>query len=245
MPDGGRVTLTTRAVVFDERVGSRDPEARPGAFVCLTVSDTGEGMDEATRQRIFEPFFTTKETGKGTGLGLATVHGIVKQHKGWVTVESASGAGTSFRVYLPAGSGSPKVASDTDGERRFARGTETILLVEDAEPVRRATAAILRQLGYRVVEAGNAQEALVLWPKERADVALLLTDMVMPGELSGQDLAIRLQRDKPALKCLLVSGYSQELSQRGIASRQEISFLAKPFEPAVLASRVRACLDGR
>ncbi len=244
MPKGGRVTLTMQCLELDETRCAHNPEARPGRFACLAVTDTGHGMDDVTRQRAFEPFFTTKGAGKGTGLGLATVYGIVKQHKGWVEVDSTPGQGTTFRVFLPARRGPPPSEVLPAEHKTMPGGTETILLVEDAESVRRVTASILRQLGYRVVEAGNSQEALALWPNERASVSLLLTDMVMPGDVSGQELLHQLRSDKPSLKCLLVSGYSRDLAESGIAQTHETSFMAKPLEPQALAQRIRACLDG-
>jgi two-component system, cell cycle sensor histidine kinase and response regulator CckA len=245
MPNGGRVTLTTQRIDFDEAACAHNAGAYPGPFACLTVSDTGSGMDEATLQRIFEPFFTTKEPGKGTGLGLATVYGIVKQHKGWVEVESTPGRGTTFRVYLPA-SPTALVKEVAAVEVQAApRGTETILVVEDAESLRRVIVSMLRRLGYRVVEAANSQDALALWPQEQANVALLLTDMVMPGALNGQELGRRLQADKPSLKCVVVSGYSRDLVQEGLVPQRETTFLAKPFSLTDLAEKVRACLDGK
>ncbi len=245
MPKGGRITLSVQSLEVDASSCTRNPEARPGHFACLTVADTGCGMDEATQRRVFEPFFTTKEAGKGTGLGLATVYGIVKQHKGWIEVQSALGQGTTFRVHLPA-CRAPSLKEPTSHRPQTGpRGHETILLVEDAETVRRATASTLRQLGYRVIEAGNGHEALDLWPRERTQVSLVLTDMVMPGDLSGQELIQRLRRDKPSLKCLLASGYSHELVQDGLSPQSHTVFLAKPLDPNALAEKIRSCLDGR
>jgi PAS domain S-box-containing protein len=244
MPKSGRITLTTRRLVFDQTYTEFNPEAHPGLFACLEVTDTGCGMDASTRERIFEPFFTTKEVHKGTGLGLSTVHGIVKQHQGWVEVESTPGHGSSLRVYLPARREAPVMPAGIAIEGNTTPpGNETILLVEDAEGVRRVTASILRRLGYHVIEAANGQEALMLWPQVRQKVALLLTDMVMPGEVNGQELAVRLRRDKPSLKCLLVSGYSHDLVQRGLSPQQEIVFLPKPLDPTTLAAKIRSCLD--
>ncbi len=245
MPKGGRITLNVQALEVDPAHCARNHEARPGSFACLVVADTGDGMDDATQQRIFEPFFTTKGAGRGTGLGLATVYGIVKQHKGWLEVQSAVGQGTTFRVYLPLCPVVPAGEPSLPKSKFSPRGTETILLVEDADAVRRATASTLGQLGYRVVEAANSHEALALWPRERANVDLLLTDMVMPGEITGQELGQRLRRDKPSLKCLLVSGYSRDLAQAGFSPHQETAFMPKPLDPAALAEKIRDCLDRR
>jgi two-component system, cell cycle sensor histidine kinase and response regulator CckA len=239
---GGRMTLAATIVDIQAQTEKLNPDARPGRFVCLSVSDTGCGMDEAVSHRVFEPFFTTKEVGKGTGLGLATVHGIVKQHQGWVEVESTLGQGSSFRVYLPqtTATGTPVHFSQ---DEKIRGGSETILLVEDDLSVRRMVSTRLRNLGYAVLEAGNGLEALTLWGEHRKKIDLLFTDMMMPGKLTGMDLALQLKREQPFLKVISSSGYSGMLSECPEAAGQGIVYLPKPYESAALAITVRRCLD--
>jgi two-component system cell cycle sensor histidine kinase/response regulator CckA len=241
MPRGGHLTLGTRPVEVDAAAAEANPEARPGKFVCLTVSDTGCGMDLATRKRIFEPFFTTKDVGKGTGLGLATVYGIVKQHQGWIEVESEVGKGTVFRVFLPvraASTGQP-AAGSTDLTVRG--GTETILLVEDESALRQLAKWCLNRHGYQVLEATNGIEAQALWREHGRAIALLLTDMVLPGGVNGLELAERLRAEKDTLKVLIATGYRLETS--GAPVGRGFAYLEKPYEMAALAVAVRACLD--
>ena len=243
MPKGGKLTLGLRRVEFDAISLPAPPEATPGWFICLSVTDTGRGMKEATLKRIFEPFFTTKEPGKGTGLGLATVHGIVKQHQGWIEVESTVGAGSAFRVYLPAWTEPPRVALESATAERVRGGTETILLVEDELSVRRVAALCLRKLGYAVVEAANAAEALQRWEEHPLPIDLLLTDMIMPGGVTGLDLAAQLRERKASLRIILSSGYTQQGTTPGLLTEQGLAFLAKPYENNLLARTVRDCLD--
>lgn len=244
MPQGGRIRLTTDEVSVDTAQAARHPGACAGRYIRLSVADTGMGMDEATRQRVFEPFFTTKSAGKGTGLGLASVYGIVQQHQGWLEVESAPALGSVFHVFLPAAE--PPTESADSGEAspsKLPGGTETILLVEDSERLRHVAAITLRRLGYRVLEAGSGPDALRVWQGAREDIALLLTDMVMPGDLTGRELGIRLHAERPSLKCLLMSGYSPELMDGSPLLPHEGGFIPKPFAASVLAERVRRCLD--
>jgi PAS domain S-box-containing protein len=245
MPGGGRLTLGTRRLDIDAESAKANPEARPGPFVCLTVTDTGTGMDEATMRHVFEPFFTTKEVGKGTGLGLATVYGIVKQHQGWVEVDSTVGKGSTFRVYLPASAG-PATGEESSVTINDVRGgTETILLVEDEATLRRMAALSLKKRGYTVLEAANGVEALKLWAEQQERVDLLLTDMVMPEGVTGLDLAGRLRKDKAALKVIVSSGYSADMATQDVLKERRIRFLPKPYEGATLLKVVRDCLDGR
>jgi CheY-like chemotaxis protein len=211
----------------------------------LAVTDTGCGMEEATRKRIFEPFFTTKGPGKGTGLGLATVYGIVKQSGGSIYVYSEVGRGTSFKVYLPrveqeqAASVRPALAAP----QARPGGQETLLIVEDDEAVRALTRAVLRGRSYEVIEAVDADEALRLVAQNPKPIALLVTDVVMPG-MSGRELASRLTTLRPELKVLYVSGYTDDAVVRHGLLEAEISFLQKPFTPDALARKVREVLDG-
>jgi CheY-like chemotaxis protein len=240
------LTISTNAVVLVEGARHENPAARPGRFVCLAVSDTGCGMDESTMHRVFEPFFTTKEVGKGTGLGLATVHGIVAQHRGWVNVESRPREGSTFSVYLPALDSSTHAGGQetTNPASTLAalQGEETILLVEDEGAVRRHLGQFLRRLGYQVLEAQNGREALAVWERERSRIALLLSDMVMPGSISGLDLALRFRSEQPGLKLIISSGYSAEMSTQAMTSLPGLVFLPKPYEPMALAKTLRSCL---
>jgi PAS domain S-box-containing protein len=245
MPGGGRITMETQQFQFGRDEAVSDPLRRAGLFVCLTVSDTGCGMDDVTQKHIFEPFFTTKEAGKGTGLGLATVHGIVAQHQGWVEVESTVGVGSTFRVLLPALAESVRPVNSVMMELPMLRGNETILLVEDEAAVRRLTSRVLRELGYRVHEAANGQEAMRVWGLHSGAIDLLFTDMVMPEGVSGLELATNLQGIKPSLKVILSSGYSSEIFKSGVPTRTGLVYLPKPCEAKVLAAMVRNLLDTR
>ena len=243
MPKGGRITISTTPAEVNAVHAATDPNRRAGRFVCLSVSDTGCGMDATTLKRIFEPFFTTKEAGKGTGLLLATAHGIVAQHKGWVEVDSAVSVGTTFRVYLPAAAQSQAEVAPAPQSEPVQRGRETILLVEDELPVRRVVGRSLRALGYQVHEAGNGQEAMTLWQTHGAQVDLLLADMVMPEGMTGLELAEQLQALKPGLKTIISSGYSAEIVHAGIPTKAGIIYLPKPYATRVLADTIRHCLD--
>lgn len=245
MPNGGRLAILIRRLEWKMELLKDHPEGRPGRFVCLSVSDTGCGMSPATLKRVFEPFFTTKEVGKGTGLGLTTVYGIVKQHQGWVEAESALGQGSTFRVYLPELDGSAPITSTSSESTPMQGGTETILLVEDELPVRRVLALRLRKLGYTVFEAADGIEAFQIWTNQQPRIDLLFTDMVMPQGITGFDLAERLRKDKPALKVILSSGYSTETIKLTSLGDHGIRFLPKPYDGLKLARSVRDCLDDR
>lgn len=245
MLQGGQLTLTTEAVEIPREYLKTNLESRAGRFVCLTVSDTGCGMDSATQAHLFEPFFTTKDAGKGTGLGLATVHGIVKQHEGWIEVTSQVGRGTAFRIYLPSRAAGLEPPPDRCTPKRSGGGTETILLVEDEPGVRKLVKEILVIYGYRVLEASSGVEALRSWAEHGDQVDLLLTDIVMPGGVSGLDLAEKLRTLKPALKVIFTSGFSSDLLKDGGRQRADASFLEKPYAPQKLAQTVRDCLDSK
>jgi signal transduction histidine kinase/ActR/RegA family two-component response regulator len=243
LPKGGRITISTALADVDAIHTEAQPNSRPGRFVCLAVSDTGCGMDAATQKRIFEPFFTTKDAGRGTGLGLATVHGIVAQHKGWVEVDSELDVGTAFRVYLPVTAQAPSNGIEPPQAGSVRRGRETILLVEDEPPVRQVVGKSLRALGYQVFEAANGQEAMALWQIHGRQVDLLLTDMVMPEGMTGLELAEQLQALKPGLKAIISSGYSAEIVHVGVPSKAGIVYLPKPYATNALADAIRDCLD--
>jgi signal transduction histidine kinase/CheY-like chemotaxis protein len=243
MPSGGELWLELDDVTLDETAAHRHPAARPGSFICLSLRDTGRGIPADHLAHIFEPFFTTKEVGKGTGLGLATVHGIVEQHHGWIEVESCLGKGTIFRVHLPrlheggALLGGPRDTSQVRG------GAESILVVEDEPAVRTLAARILGTHGYRVQAAPSGAEALDLWRQQAGAFDLLLTDLIMPGGISGGQLAERLRTDKPDLRVIYMSGYPGDTASRGLVLHEGVNFLQKPFDPARLAKIVRSCLD--
>ncbi len=241
MPRGGRLSIETANVEMDESYVHGHPLARPGHYVMLAVSDTGTGMDAATQARIFEPFFTTKEAGKGTGLGLATVYGIVRQSSGFIWVYSEPGHGTSFKIYLPrvdepvspAGAPAPQVVG----------GSETVLVVEDVAAVRAVTRQMLERQGYCVLEAANGATALSLARQHQSAIHLLVTDVVMP-EVSGRELADQLVQLRPDMKVLFMSGYTDDAVVRHGILQEGIAYLQKPFTPDTLARKVRAVLDG-
>jgi two-component system, cell cycle sensor histidine kinase and response regulator CckA len=238
MPAGGRLTLTCDAV----QVGPGH-DALPGPFVRLTVADTGQGMDEATQSHIFEPFFTTKPAGRGTGLGLATIYGIVKQHGGFIEVETRVGEGTAFLVHFPAAAGPAATAmADAPAPLPAGRG-ETVLLVEDDDAVRLVLARWLARLGYETVACTDGADAMARWRAEAGRFDLLLTDMVMPGGTSGRDLVLQLRSEAPELAVVVMSGYSAELAEGGLPERA--GFLPKPADPAGLARALRQELDRR
>jgi CheY-like chemotaxis protein len=243
MPRGGKLTISTGSVEIDQTYSSQHPDARPGSFVCLTVTDTGCGMDAKTLDRIFEPFFSTKEVGKGTGLGLATVYGLVKQHQGWIEVSSDVGVGTTFKIYFPVTARTISADPTIMSPEPVRGGRETILVVEDEPVLREMIGEILKEYDYNVIEAGSGVEALRVWDEFDGDVDLLLTDMVMPEGLSGRELAAQLKRRKPALKVIYSSGYSPESMGRDFGQSDTV-FLSKPYVPPQLAQAVRQCLDG-
>jgi len=244
MPRGGPLVIETTEGTVDEDLARLNPEAVPGRYVGFSVSDTGGGIPPEIMPRIFEPFFTTKEVGKGTGLGLATVFGIVKQHQGWIKVDNEVGRGATFRIFLPASSAPAGESHATELITKPRRGTETILMAEDEAGVRKTLCAMLEANGYRVIEAANGNEALELWRANRDAVALLLTDLVMPGGVSGQELAHQLERENPRLKVVFMSGYSVEIAGRELQLRPGENFLQKPFVPAKLLHIIRQSLDG-
>ena len=224
------------------------PDAHPGEFVCVTVKDTGTGIREEGLPRIFNPFFTTKEVGKGTGLGLSTAYGIVKQHEGWIEVSSQMGAGSAFTIWLPtlkSASISSKTAA-SDGVEAPPRGKEYILLVEDDEAVRAITKLFLERHGYSVLEASSGAEALKLWESAAPKVDLLLTDVIMPGGVTGRKLAEDLLEKKNSLKIVLQSGYGGDVLSGSTDFLQKTNsyFLQKPCPPRDMLRAVRRCLDG-
>ncbi len=239
MPTGGTLSVTTGN--WEAVGGAGAPDLAEGSYVLLSISDTGTGMDERTRAHIFEPFFTTKAKGKGTGLGLATAYGIVKQAGGEIRVDSEPGQGACFRIYLPRTRKTPK-GQRTAGPRRPRKGSETILLVEDEPEVRKLAREMLARLGYRVLEAGDADEALAVWDALRDSIDLLLTDVIMP-HMSGRELAEQLTAVRPGLKVLYMSGYTDEVIARHGIVQKDTPLLQKPFSREALGLRVRTILD--
>jgi two-component system cell cycle sensor histidine kinase/response regulator CckA len=242
MPKGGKLTIETSNVSFDRSHAEARPDVRPGRYVMLAVSDTGSGMAPDVKARIFEPFFTTKGIGKGTGLGMAVVHGIVKQSDGYIDVYSEPGHGATFRLYFPV---ADRSASSHDSSHDAVRGgTETILLVEDEAGVRNLALTVLQSYGYKTLAAGNGTEALRTAEVQGDDIHLMVTDIVMPG-VGGGDLAKALRPRFPRMKVLFLSGYTDDAVVRHGILHEEVNFLQKPFSPLALARKVREVLDQR
>lgn len=237
----GRITLETDNVELDEEECRHLPGCRPGRYVKLVVLDDGEGMDEETRSRIFEPFYTTKGSDEGTGLGLSTVYGIVKQNDGFIYVESKPGQGSAFCVYLPTVE-SGDVEDDASAAEKLARGTETVLLVEDEIPLLALERRQLEQLGYKVLEASKPSEALTVAEDFPSQIHLLMTDVVMP-EMNGRELLDKIDKKRPELKCLFMSGHTANIiSEKGVLD-EGLNFIQKPFTIADLAAKMRLVLD--
>jgi len=235
MPQGGKLTIMTANVAFDASYSSANFRIQPGSYVQLSVSDTGIGMDKEVLSHLFEPFFTTKPKGQGTGLGLATVYGIVKQSGGYIWVESEVGRGSTFHIYLPRVDELPAGEEQGSLATESLRGTETILLVEDEEMVRTLARDLLQSHGYWLLEANNGEEALRVSEQYPDPIHLLLTDIVMPG-MRGTTLAERLRAQRPSIKILFMSGYTEQF-------QSDHSFLPKPFSSRSLLTKVREVLD--
>ena len=243
MPQGGRIIIETDEVLLDQSYCDAHISVRPGHYVRLAVSDNGIGIPIDVQHRIFEPFFTTKDAGKGTGLGLATVYGIIKQSGGYIWVYSEPGMGTTFKVYLPVNtSGRPSPVPGPKGSPEWSHGTETILLVEDAEIIRQLAREIIVRAGYRVLEAGDAEQALAVASAHSGHIDLLLTDVIMPGR-SGVELATRLKSIRTDVNVLYMSGYTDNAIVRNGLLADEASFLQKPFTPEDLLRKVRQMLE--
>jgi PAS domain S-box-containing protein len=247
MPEGGRLILSTDLARITSAETAGNPEKREGTFVVLTVADTGSGMDKQTLSRIFEPFFTTKPLGQGTGLGLSSVYGIIKQHEGWIEVDSELSVGTSFHVFLPTSSELPVtetvLANRAPRESSVLTTDEAIFVVEDEPAVREFVTGLLNQKGYRVFEAGSGAEALIKWKNLNNKVRLLLTDLVMPDGISGTMLAKRLMSDQPDLRVIFMSGYSAEAVANGHSLIEGENFLSKPFSQEHLLDTVESTFN--
>jgi two-component system, cell cycle sensor histidine kinase and response regulator CckA len=242
MPKGGQLLIETSNVELDRSYCERRQDARPGRHMRLSVSDTGVGMDAATMERIFEPFFTTKDVGKGTGLGLATVLGIVRQHDGSIEVYSEPGKGTVVHVYLPASEGAPE-ARERENDAPVRGGVETILIAEDHDGVREMAAETLRALGYRVIPARDGEEAVRQFESNRNLVGLILMDVVMP-KTSGSDAYAKISGIRPGIPVIFTSGYSSEGAFLASMPAKGFALLQKPYAPKMLARKVREALDG-
>jgi signal transduction histidine kinase len=243
MPGGGRLRIALDTLVLDESFAAVHPGASPGKHVRISVSDNGCGMDPEVVDRIFEPFYTTKEKGKGTGLGLSTVYGVVRQSGGYIDVQSAPDAGTTFRLFFPQASAPVREAIPTPIFSMEPKGAATILVVEDDDAVRNITQAILKRLGYEVLVANGGEQALALAEEHGDDIGLLLTDVVMPG-LSGAELAAQLTAQRPELKVLFTSGYTDDAIVHHGVLDEGVQFIGKPFTPVELARRLREVLEG-
>jgi two-component system cell cycle sensor histidine kinase/response regulator CckA len=244
MPQGGKLTIETRNVVIDDEYARNHIAVTPGPFVKLEVSDSGCGIDTQTQSRIFEPFFTTKEVGKGTGLGLSTVYGIVKQSGGHIWVYSEVGVGTIFTIYLPCTEENPEAYKREYGNERGLRGTETILIAEDEEVVRKLVSKVLLMYGHKVLEAADGNEALLISESHVAPIDLLITDVIMP-DMNGLELANHLTGLRPETKVLFMSGYTDSaIVHQGVLD-DGANFIQKPFSPEALASKVREVLEAK
>ncbi|MBW2065850.1 MAG: response regulator [Deltaproteobacteria bacterium] len=243
MPHGGRLTIETANVELDRGYfNSHGLKDKPGPYVMLAVTDTGMGMDEETISHIFEPFFTTKEKGEGTGLGLSTVYGIMKQNNGYVWAYSEPGKGTTMKCYFPAMIGEEGEPIEITFAQGDLGGSETILIAEDSDALRRIAAKALMSYGYKVLEAENGEEATRLSGGFNGSIHLLLTDVIMPG-MNGMDLAERIKAKRPEIKVLYMSGYTDNTITTHGVLEQGVNFIQKPFTPEALARRVREVLD--
>lgn len=241
MPDGGKLTVGTENIQLDEGYCERHFNVLPGAYALLLVSDTGTGMDKETMSHIFEPFFTTKEVGKGTGLGLATVFGIVKQHQGHIMCYSEPGHGTTFKIYFPSSS-VEEHHETVPNHSEVQGGTETILLVDDEETLRNLGSRILRKVGYDVILAENGRQALEIYARHPGRIALTLLDLVMP-EMDGQKCLEEIMKVNPTAKVLITSGYPQDGISISLQAAGAKGFVDKPFDQKKLLSLIRDVID--
>jgi two-component system, cell cycle sensor histidine kinase and response regulator CckA len=243
MPNGGKLLIETANTCIDNSYTASHPLMSAGPYVQLVVTDSGTGMNAETQAHIFEPFFTTKEKGKGTGLGLATVYGIVKQSGGFIWVYSELGKGTSFKIYLPRVGQTEDHILTPRTTTELPKGTETVLLTEDEQDVREIAREFLESAGYRVIEAKDGAEAIRLAAEHRGEIQLLVTDMVMPG-MTGQELAVRLQAEHPGLNVVFMSGYSEHAATEMADADPAVRLLTKPFSRSAILRTVGEILHG-
>jgi len=245
MPRGGRLRIQTSSVIVDKAHVQQNPEASTGRYVCISFTDTGCGIAPENLPRIFEPFFTTKELDRGTGLGLATVYGIVKQHQGWIEVTSQVNQGATFQIFLPATSEAARALTHSSTEQRVIGGTETLLVVEDEAPLLKLMHHILGSYGYEVLGCSTGKAALEIWEANRRKINLLLTDMILPDGMAGPELAEILKISKPDLKVVYTSGYNTEKLARDFTLDRGANFIQKPFHARKLAETVYDCLNSK
>ena len=241
MPNGGEIIIETAVVQLDESYIEKHMEVKPGQYVLLSISDTGEGMDEDVKSKIFDPFFTTKEQGKGTGLGLATVYGIVKQHGGYIYVYSEKNKGTTFKIYLPACHKSAEEAKRKHFTEALSQGNHTILIVDDNPSIRELIVETLKPLGYHCLQAASGKEAIEVFHKYKGEVHLLLTDVVMPY-MNGRELAETIKKEKPDIKVIFMSGYTENIIAHHGMLEPGINYISKPITPAALSQKIRSVL---
>ena len=240
MPDGGRLTIETGKVELDEQYATLHDGVKPGMYNVLMVSDNGKGMSPEVQEKIFEPFFTTKKREKGTGLGLATVYGIVRQHNGHIYVYSELGKGTTFKIYLPMDPGNAEKFNGKES-RTMPLGNETILVVDDDIAIRRLVRDTLEPLGYNILDAGSGEEALAVAKNSEEKVDMVLTDLIMPG-MNGQELVKNISQEQPGIKSIIMSGYTDDIVRQN-ATACGSTFINKPLLPVFLAKKVREILD--
>ena len=245
MPKGGRLVIETAKETIGHAEEHFPHHIRPGQYARLTVIDTGSGIAAEHLPHIFEPFFTTKEFGKGTGLGLSTVFSIVEQHRGWIEVESQVGVGATFRIYLPRSARRKTVEARPAEHSSMQGGNETVLVVEDEEAVRRSTGSMLKHHGYRVHTAVSGVAALKIWEEHRGAIDLIVTDVVMPGGVGGRALVDRMRSERPELKAIFCSGYTDEFLGKDAQLRKGPNFIEKPFQPDEFLRKIRACLEAK
>jgi CheY-like chemotaxis protein len=242
MAKGGDLIISTEQILVENDFVTIHGYGKPGRYALLTISDTGEGMDEETRQKIFDPFFTTKEVGKGTGLGLAVVYGIIKDHEGFINVYSEPGEGTTFRIYLPLISSDVRVEEIAPEKETLARGTETILLTEDDESVRGIISIVLKQEGYTVIEAEDGLDAVKKFMENRETIHLLLSELIMP-KMNGIEAYDEMKSWRPDLKAIFASGYAPDFIRQKMSFESGVVLISKPILPYALLKKVRSILD--
>jgi CheY-like chemotaxis protein/two-component sensor histidine kinase len=242
MPDGGELIISTEEINLGDEFATIHGYGKPGRYALLIVSDTGKGMDEEIRKKIFEPFFTTKEVGKGTGLGMAVVYGIIKQHEGYINIYSEPGIGTTFKIYLPLISSEERVKATAPREEILARGTETILLVEDDKSTRELISSVLKQQGYAVIEAVDGAVAVMKFMENRETIDLIISDLIMP-KLNGKEAYDEMKVWHPELKVIFMSGYAPDAIREKMSLEENVELISKPILPNALLMKVRSVLD--